>query len=87
MINKIFGHMEDFTIGENGHVTAAPFAQIVYMHDVIRTIERNTDVLSNAFNDIGSPVNVGKSKYMEVGCHQNMTADEYIMVGHSGQPH
>ena len=35
----------------------------------IRTIERNrpTDVLLNACKDIGLAVNIGKTKYMEIG--------------------
>ena len=33
--------------------------------DDIRTIERNSDVLLNACNDIGLAVNTGKTKYME----------------------
>ena len=34
----------------------------------IRTIERNADVLLNACKDIGLAVNIGKTKYMEIGC-------------------
>ena len=35
--------------------------------DDIRAIERNADVLLNAFKNVGSAVNTGKIKYMEVG--------------------
>ena len=35
--------------------------------DSIRTIERNADVLLNAFKDIGLAVITGR--YMKVGCH------------------
>ena len=37
--------------------------------DDIRTIERNADVLLNACKDIGSGVNTGKTKYLEIGRH------------------
>ena len=36
----------------------------------IRTIERNADVLLSACKDIGLAVNIGKTKYMEIGCHR-----------------
>ena len=35
--------------------------------DDIKTIERNADVLLNACKYIGLAVNIGKTKYMEVG--------------------
>ena len=35
--------------------------------DDIRTIKRNADVLLNDFMDNGLAVNIGKTKYMEVG--------------------
>ena len=37
--------------------------------DDIRTIERNADVLLNTCKDIGSVVNSGKTKYVEIGRH------------------
>ena len=37
--------------------------------DDIRTIERKADVLLNACKDIGLAVNIGKTKYMEIGRH------------------
>ena len=43
----------------------------------IRTIERNTDVLLNACKDIGLAVNTEKTKYMEIGGHQGMIANEH----------
>ena len=42
--------------------------------DYIRTIERN--VLLNACKDIGLAVNIGKTMYMEIGCHRGMIANE-----------
>ena len=42
--------------------------------DDIRTIKRNADVLLNE-------VNTGKSKYMEMGCHQSMIVNEHIKMG------
>jgi Reverse transcriptase (RNA-dependent DNA polymerase). len=44
-------------------------------------IERNADVLLNACNDIGLAVKTGKTKYMEVGRHRDMTANEHSVVG------
>ena len=42
----------------------------------IRTIERNVDVLLNACKDLGLAVNTGKTKYIEIGCHWDMIANE-----------
>ena len=49
--------------------------------DDIRTIERNGDVLLNAFKDIGLAVNTGKTKYMEVGRYQGMMTHEHVIIG------
>ena len=49
--------------------------------DHIRTIERNADVLLNACKDIGSAVNTGETKYMEIEHHRGMIANEYIRIG------
>ena len=49
--------------------------------DDIRTIERNADVSLNACKDIGLAVDIGKTKYMEVGRHQGMIANEHIRLG------
>ena len=38
--------------------------------DDIRTIERHEDVLLNACKDFGLAVNIGKTKYMEIGRHR-----------------
>ena len=43
--------------------------------DDIRTIERNADVLLNACKDIGLAVNIGKTKYMEIGSHRGIIAN------------
>ena len=42
--------------------------------DDIRTIERNADVLLNACKDIVLAVNIGKTKYMEIGRHRGIIA-------------
>ena len=49
-------------------------------HD-IRTIARNADVLLRACKDIGLAVNIGKTKYMEIGRHRGMIANEHIKIG------
>ena len=41
----------------------------------------NADVLLNACKDIGLAVNIGKNKYMEMGRHQDMIANEHIKIG------
>ena len=47
----------------------------------IRTIERNADVSLNACMDIGLAVNTGKTKYMEIGRHRGMIANEHVKTG------
>ena len=37
------------------------------------------DMLLNACKDIGSAVNTGKTKYMEIGRHQGMIANVHIL--------
>ena len=46
--------------------------------DDIRTIER---ILLNACKDIGLAVNIGKTKYMEIGRHRGMIANAHIKIG------
>ena len=38
------------------------------------------DVLLNACKDIGLAVNIGKTKYIEIGLHQGMMVNEHITV-------
>ena len=38
-------------------------------------------MLLNPCNDIGLAINIGKTKYMEVGRHQGMIANEHIRIG------
>ena len=38
-------------------------------------------MLLNACKDIGSAVNIGKTKYMEIGRHRGMAANEHIRIG------
>ena len=47
----------------------------------IRTIERNADVLLNACKDIDLAVNTDKTKYMEIGHHRSVIANEHIKIG------
>ena len=49
--------------------------------DDIRIVERNADVLLNACKDIGLAVNIGKTKYMEIGRHRGMIANAHIKIG------
>ena len=44
-------------------------------------IEINADVLLNACKDIGLAVNTEKTKYMEIGRHSSMLANELIRIG------
>ena len=56
---------------------------MVLASDDIRTIERNTSVLLNACNDIDLAVNTAKTKYMEIGRHRGMIANEHIRIGNN----
>ena len=47
------------------------------LQDDIRTIEINADVLLNACKDIGLAVNIGKTKYMEIGRHRGVSKCAY----------
>jgi hypothetical protein len=49
--------------------------------DDIREIKINSKVLLSAFKDISLGAKARRTKYMEVGCHRDTTAD--IMVGSS----
>ena len=49
--------------------------------DDIRTVEINADVLLNAYKDIGLAVNIGKTKYMEIGRHRGIIANAHIKIG------
>ena len=44
-------------------------------------IERNAEVLLNACKDIGLAINSGKTKYMEIGRHRGVIANEHIAIG------
>ena len=46
--------------------------------DDIRTIERNADELLNTCKDFGLAVNIGKTKYMEIGRHRGIIANAHI---------
>ena len=47
----------------------------------IRTTERRADVLLNVCKDIGLAVNIGKTKYMEIGRHRGVISNEHIRIG------
>ena len=58
---------------------------LAYADDVnlmvdFRTIERNEDLLLNACKDIGLAVNIGKTKYMEIGRHRGIIANAHIKI-------
>ena len=44
-------------------------------------IERNADMLLNACKNIGLAVNIGKTKYMEIGHHRGIIANAHIKIG------
>ena len=66
----------------NGPRQLLPYADDVNLigHD-IRTIERNADVLLNATKNIDLAANAGKTKYMDIGRHRGMKANEHIKIG------
>ena len=47
----------------------------------IRVINNLLTVLINACKDIGLAVNIGKTKYMEIGRHRGMVANALIKIG------
>ena len=49
--------------------------------DDFRTVERNADVLLNACKDVNLAVNKGNTKYIEIGRHLRMIANEHIKIG------
>ena len=49
--------------------------------DDFRAIEINENVLLNAYEDIVFAVKIGKTKYMQVGRHRDIMANEYVTVG------
>ena len=49
--------------------------------DDIRRIQRNVDVLLNAYKDITLAVSTGKTKYMEIGRHRGMIVNAHIKIG------
>ena len=53
--------------------------EVFYSRKLLNGI-RNTDVLY-ACKDIGLAVNIVKNKYMEIGRHWCMMANEHIMIG------
>ena len=52
------------------------------MCDDIRTMRRNANVLLNIFK-VKSPVNTGKTKYIEVGRHWEVMANELMTIGNN----
>ena len=54
--------------------------QVLAYADNIRTIKRNAEVLLNDCKDIGLVVNTGKIKYMEIGHHRGLIANEHIRI-------
>ena len=57
-------------LDKNGtHQLLAYVDDVNLIGDDIRTIERNAVVLLNVCKDIGLAVNIGKTKYMEIGRH------------------
>ena len=45
------------------------------------TSNGNADVLLNACKDIGLVVNIGKTKYMEIGRYRGVIANAHIKIG------
>ena len=53
----------------------------LYLFFNVVSLNRNADVLLNACKDIGLAVNIGKTKYMEIGRHQGMRANAHFKIG------
>ena len=54
---------------------------VILIGDDIGTVERNADGLLNAFKDICLTVKIDENKYLEVGYHRGMTANEHMALG------
>ena len=63
------------------HYVSAYVTDAKLISDDIRTIERSADVVINAFRDIGLTLNIGKTKFIEVGRHRSIVTNEYIIIG------
>ena len=67
LIPKFEAFLEVFLLSEG--LSAA----LIYRY-YITCIKRNADVSYNACKDIALAVNIGKTKYMEIGRHRGMIA-------------
>ena len=47
----------------------------------IKTVERNVCLLLNSCNDTGLAAKIGKTKYIDIGRHRGIMANEHITVG------
>ena len=63
------------------HQVLAYVDDVNLIGDDIRTIDRNAGVLLNTCKDIGLAVNIGKTKYMEIGRHRGIIANVHIKIG------
>ena len=52
------------------HMTYADNVNLI--GDDVRMVKRNAHVLFIAYEEIGLAVNIGKTKYMEIGPHRGM---------------
>jgi hypothetical protein len=48
--------------------------------DNIDAIKKNTETLIDASKEVGLEVNVEKTKYMLLSCHQNAGQNRYIRI-------
>jgi hypothetical protein len=48
--------------------------------DNIDTIKKNTEILIDASKEVGLEINVEKTKYMLLSCHQNVGQNQDIKV-------
>ena len=67
------------TGSERHHEVLAHTNDLSIVGDDIRALERSADVLLNACKDTGLAVNIGKTKYKEVGCHRGIVTNEHII--------
>ena len=62
------------------HQVLAYVDDVNLIGDEIKTIERNADLLLFVCKDIGLAVNIGKTKYMEIGRHRGMIPNAHIKI-------
>jgi ABC-type siderophore export system fused ATPase/permease subunit len=63
-----------------GHISLAYTDDVNLLRDKIDAIKRNTEVLIDGSKEVGLEVNIERTKYMLVSCHQNAGQNHDINI-------